>query len=198
MRTVALLSRHGAHPDLENVVGVSRIPLSAEGEVQARALAQRVIELSTLHNLTLHPVIDTAPSLSSFQTASILADVLSRSAHRPFRVDQQTVLGAAFDGADALEAGTRVAMHLRFVVAELSRKSRASKLKVFIGHGATLLTASEELGLDHLSLLSSLTAKHCEPVLLEWTARGAWRILDDSVVDIANAPVIEAHGASRS
>jgi 2,3-bisphosphoglycerate-dependent phosphoglycerate mutase len=102
MRIVAAIARHGA---LERPKGVPSAqllyPLTSQGREQAASLAQRLLAYSDQHALTLHPVIDASPLLSAFETATIVAEALSRATHRPFRVDQHDVLCARSFGPAA-------------------------------------------------------------------------------------------------
>lgn len=183
MRTVAAVVRHGAHEEPESVTDTPLLaPLTRRGEAQARELAQHVLELSERHALTLHPVVDSAPLLAAYQTACIVAELLSRATHRPFRVDQHAALRARSPNTDESfeDAGLRASQHLHASITGLASKSRASKLKLFIGHGSVFRHACAQLGVLDAARMPHVSMNRCQPLLLEWPTQGTWRHLDGS------------------
>ncbi len=77
-------------------------------------------------------------------------------------------------GAESMmEAGRRVATHVRARVAELETSS-TPVLKLLVGHGGSIRHAAVELGVLSLDTVGDLSMHHCEPVVL--SCQGAqWR-----------------------
>lgn len=79
-------------------------------------------------------------------------------------------------GAESLlEAGERVATHLRRRMAALGPAGTGNRLKIFVGHGAALRHAAYHLGVLELSQVAKLSMYHGQPVVLEFLPGGVWR-----------------------
>lgn len=79
-------------------------------------------------------------------------------------------------GAESLlEAGERVAGHLRARMAELAARAVDDRLKLFVGHGAAFRHAAFHLGILTLEQVAGLSMFHGRPVFLEYTPSGGWR-----------------------
>jgi len=79
-------------------------------------------------------------------------------------------------GAESLlEAGERVAAHLRAQMAELAGNTAIDTLKLFVGHGAAFRHAAYHLGVLEFEQIARLSMYHAQPVLLEYRADGPWR-----------------------
>jgi 2,3-bisphosphoglycerate-dependent phosphoglycerate mutase len=82
-------------------------------------------------------------------------------------------------GAESLlEAGERVAMHLRRRIMELGPAGDADRLKIFVGHGAALRHAAYHLGVLDQGQIAKLSMYHGQPVVLEFLPGGLWRHVD--------------------
>ena len=76
-------------------------------------------------------------------------------------------------GAESLlDAGQRVADHIKERMADLSAKE--DTLKVFVGHGAAFRHAAHHLGVLAFERLAELSMFHGRPVLLEANTDGSW------------------------
>ena len=79
-------------------------------------------------------------------------------------------------GAESLlQAGERVASHLRSQMAALAGTAGADTLKLFIGHGAAFRHAAYHLGVLEFDDIRRLSMHHARPVLLEYREHGPWR-----------------------
>jgi 2,3-bisphosphoglycerate-dependent phosphoglycerate mutase len=79
-------------------------------------------------------------------------------------------------GAESLlEAGGRVAGHLRERMADLAATARHDTLKLFVGHGAAFRHAAHHLGVLQFDDIRRLSMYHARPVLLEYRSDGPWR-----------------------
>ena len=84
-----------------------------------------------------------------------------------------------FPGAESLmEAGERVALHIRERMDALAAAPRTDTLKLFVGHGAAFRHAAHLLGVLNFDDIPALSMHHGRPVLLERLARGRWQHLD--------------------
>lgn len=81
-------------------------------------------------------------------------------------------------GAESLlEAGERVAAHLRARMEELAARGARDTLKLFIGHGAAFRHAAYHLGVLAFEDIRRLSMYHAQPVLLEYRPQGPWQHL---------------------
>jgi 2,3-bisphosphoglycerate-dependent phosphoglycerate mutase len=79
-------------------------------------------------------------------------------------------------GAESLlQAGERVAAHLRTRMSALAETARADTLKLFVGHGAAFRHAAYHLGVLAYDDIKRLSMHHARPVLLEYRPEGPWR-----------------------
>lgn len=79
-------------------------------------------------------------------------------------------------GAESLlEAGERVAKHLRQRMAALGPAGNRDRLKIFVGHGAALRHAAYHLGVLNMTQIAKLSMYHGQPVVLEFLQGGQWR-----------------------
>lgn len=79
-------------------------------------------------------------------------------------------------GAESLsEAGERVAAHLRARLAGLPPAGGATRLKLFVGHGAAMRHAAWHLGVLQFGQVAQLSMYHGVPVFLEYRPDGSWR-----------------------
>ena len=79
-------------------------------------------------------------------------------------------------GAESLlQAGERVADHLRAQMGMLDATARADMAKLFVGHGAAFRHAAHHLGVLDFDDIRRLSMYHARPVLLEYNADGAWQ-----------------------
>ena len=79
-------------------------------------------------------------------------------------------------GAESLlEAGERVAEHLRGRMAALAASAAGDTLKLFVGHGAAFRHAAYHLGVLDFGDLARLSMHHAHPVLIEYRPEGNWR-----------------------
>ena len=79
-------------------------------------------------------------------------------------------------GAESLlQAGERVAAHLRTRMSALAETARADTLKLFVGHGAAFRHAAYHLGVLAYDEIKRLSMHHARPVLLEYRPEGPWR-----------------------
>lgn len=78
-------------------------------------------------------------------------------------------------GAESLvEAGERVAMHLRQGITGLPVTPDVSRLKLFIGHGAAMRHAAWHLGVLEFQQIAQLSMYHGRPVYIECRPDGSW------------------------
>ncbi|MES9961149.1 MAG: histidine phosphatase family protein [Sedimenticola sp.] len=79
-------------------------------------------------------------------------------------------------GAESLmEAGERVAGHLRPQMERLAATAETDTLKLFVGHGAAFRHAAHHLGILEFGQIAKLSMYHAEPVFLEYLPDGTWR-----------------------
>ncbi len=79
-------------------------------------------------------------------------------------------------GAESLlEAGERVAAHLRQRMTALGKVSARDSLKLFVGHGAAFRHAAFVLGVLEWDDIARLSMHHAQPVYLEMLKEGVWR-----------------------
>jgi len=79
-------------------------------------------------------------------------------------------------GAESLlQAGERVAEHLRKQMAALAVEAQIDTLKLFVGHGAAFRHAAYHLGALEFEDIKKLSMHHARPVLLEYQADGSWQ-----------------------
>jgi 2,3-bisphosphoglycerate-dependent phosphoglycerate mutase len=79
-------------------------------------------------------------------------------------------------GAESLlEAGERVAGHLRNRMAELTGQVEGDWVKLFVGHGAAFRHAAYHLGVLGFDDIARLSMYHAQPVYLEYLPDGSWR-----------------------
>jgi broad specificity phosphatase PhoE len=79
-------------------------------------------------------------------------------------------------GAESLlQAGERVAGHVRQRMAELSTQTSRDCLKLFVGHGAAFRHAAYHLGVLEFEQIARLSMYHCKPLCIELLANGKWR-----------------------
>jgi broad specificity phosphatase PhoE len=78
-------------------------------------------------------------------------------------------------GAESLvEAGERVAAHLRQRTTGLAAGHEVSRLKLFVGHGAAMRHAAWHLGVLEYGQIAQLSMYHGRPVFLECRSDGSW------------------------
>ncbi|TNF99952.1 MAG: hypothetical protein EP297_04620 [Gammaproteobacteria bacterium] len=83
-----------------------------------------------------------------------------------------------FQGAESLmQAGERVAEHLKFRMSELSdeKNSDTDRLKVFVGHGAAFRHAAYHLGVLEFDDIAKLSMYHGVPVFIEYIDENQWQ-----------------------
>mgnify|MGYP001827159641 FL=1 len=79
-------------------------------------------------------------------------------------------------GAESLlDAGERVAAHLKCRMRELVENAAADTLKLFIGHGAAFRHAAFHLGVLEYEQIAQLSMYHAQPVFLEYLSGDEWR-----------------------
>ncbi len=79
-------------------------------------------------------------------------------------------------GAESLaEAGERVARHLQLAVETLAASAKHNRVKLMVGHGASMRHAAVTLGVLSQAQVGSLSMHHCHPVFLEWTHNDGFR-----------------------
>lgn len=79
-------------------------------------------------------------------------------------------------GAESLlEAGQRVAAHLRAQMSSLVAESQTDTLKLFVGHGAAFRHAAYHLGVLEFGDIAKLSMYHAQPVLLKFRDNEAWQ-----------------------
>ena len=79
-------------------------------------------------------------------------------------------------GAESLlQAGERVAAHLvQRMGALLGEEDSRDRLKLFVGHGASIRHAAYHLGLLRFEQIAQLSMYHCQPLFLEYLPDGRW------------------------
>ena len=81
-----------------------------------------------------------------------------------------------FPGAESLlEAGERMARHMRERSRELQRTIEQDTLKIFVAHGAAMRHAAHVLGVLEHEEIRKLSMYHCTPVYIEPVESGPWR-----------------------
>ena len=79
-------------------------------------------------------------------------------------------------GAESLlEAGERVAAHIRRQMGALSSLATEDTLKLFVGHGAAFRHAAYHMGVLSYEQIAQLSMYHAQPVFLEYIADDTWR-----------------------
>lgn len=79
-------------------------------------------------------------------------------------------------GAESLmEAGARVAAHLRWRGMELAGSAYGDTLKIVVGHGAAFRHAAYHLGVLDVEEIATLSMYHATPVYVERLADDRWR-----------------------
>lgn len=96
-------------------------------------------------------------------------------------------------GAESLlEAGDRVAAHLRRRMRELAETAKSDTLKLFFGHGAAFRHAAYHLGVLTFRQIAQLSMHHAHPILLEYQPDDTWRHLSgDWKVRGSGAPPLD-------
>ena len=78
-------------------------------------------------------------------------------------------------GAESLlEAGERVAAHMRQQMSKLPRKASV-QVKLFVGHGAAFRHAAYHLGVIGFDQIAELSMHHGRPIYLEYLPDGRWQ-----------------------
>lgn len=78
-------------------------------------------------------------------------------------------------GAESLmQAGERVAYHLRCRLQQLAAEVIDDTLQVFVGHGAAFRHAAHLLGVLQFEQIAALSMHHGEPIYLEYHPGGDW------------------------
>lgn len=78
-------------------------------------------------------------------------------------------------GAESLmQAGQRVAAHLRQTMQDLVPVCDVDTVQLFVGHGAAFRHAACELGVLSFGQLARLSMYHAKPVLIEYLPTGEW------------------------
>ncbi|MFN3236450.1 MAG: histidine phosphatase family protein [Pseudomonadales bacterium] len=81
-----------------------------------------------------------------------------------------------FQGAESLiHAGQRVAGHVRHVAEQLE-EAGTGKLKIIVGHGASIRHACAELNILDLKMVKSISMYHASPVYFSFR-QGSWQHL---------------------
>jgi 2,3-bisphosphoglycerate-dependent phosphoglycerate mutase len=81
-----------------------------------------------------------------------------------------------YQGAESLmQAGQRVAEHLRQQMHNLQQSVSVDTVKLFIGHGAAFRHAAHMLDVIVFEQLAKLSMFHARPVLIEYCADGNWQ-----------------------
>lgn len=83
-----------------------------------------------------------------------------------------------FTGAESLiEAGERVARHLAFTMEKTMQNASGNRIKIFVGHGASIRHAAYHLGILSFEQIAQLSMFHADPLLLEYLPSGDWHHL---------------------
>jgi len=81
-----------------------------------------------------------------------------------------------FQGAESLmQAGERVAQHLRQQMQGLRAEVSVDTVKLFVGHGAAFRHAAYHLGILEFEQLAQLSMFHAQPVIVEYLDDGSWQ-----------------------
>ena len=90
-----------------------------------------------------------------------------------------------FQGAESLlQAGERVAGHLKKTMQRLGERATQDTVQVFVGHGAAIRHAAYVLGVLRFEDIAELSMFHAEPVYVEYRetgwkhVAGDWKIRD--------------------
>jgi 2,3-bisphosphoglycerate-dependent phosphoglycerate mutase len=79
-------------------------------------------------------------------------------------------------GAESLlEAGERVAAHIKRQMSTLSEQASADTLKLFVGHGAAFRHAAYIQGVLSFEQIARLSMYHAQPIYLEYLPGDRWR-----------------------
>jgi len=91
-------------------------------------------------------------------------------------------------GAESLiQAGERVAKHLKTAMQQLEEQADVDTVKVFVGHGAATRHAAYVLGVLQFEEIARLSMYHAEPVYLEYNKNcwehvaGNWKVRDPEI-----------------
>jgi 2,3-bisphosphoglycerate-dependent phosphoglycerate mutase len=99
-RVIAALLRHGAYRQPEGVPSAHLpYPLTAEGERQARASAEALISLAQAEKWQVDCTVESSRMLRAWQTAMIVAEVLTRRLATTYRVEEYDALAERGLGA---------------------------------------------------------------------------------------------------
>jgi len=136
--------------------------LSAQSEVKCfDALAERSV--------------GSAANLSIAQIEAILRED-PRYPEPPANWKSDSDFRLPLQGAESLmQAGERVATHLRRQMAALAENATVDTLKLFVGHGAAFRHAAFHLGTLAFDDIRKLSMYHARPVLLEYQVNDAWK-----------------------
>ena len=78
-------------------------------------------------------------------------------------------------GAESLiQAGQRVAAHLKERMAQLLPDAKQDVVKLFVGHGAAFRHAAYHLGVLSFDDIARFSMYHADPVYIEYCADGSW------------------------
>ena len=81
-----------------------------------------------------------------------------------------------FQGAESLmQAGERVAQHLKKQMEDLREKASVDTVKLFVGHGAAFRHAAYHLDILEFEQLARFSMYHARPVFIEYLEDGSWR-----------------------
>jgi len=84
-----------------------------------------------------------------------------------------------FQGAESLmQAGVRVAQHLREQMQRLCKEVSVDTVKLFVGHGAAFRHAAYHLGILKFEQMAQLSMFHAQPVLVEYRVDGSWQHIE--------------------
>jgi broad specificity phosphatase PhoE len=156
----ACLIVEGLRKGLPEAGGEAVLELSVESHA---ALAER--GLGSAANLTLTQIEEVLLDDQRFQPPP-----RDWKANSHYRLPLQ--------GAESLlEAGARVAAHLRERMGQLPRRADRDTLKLFVGHGAAFRHAAFHLGVLAFDEIARVSMYHARPVYLEWLPDGSWRHL---------------------
>lgn len=79
-------------------------------------------------------------------------------------------------GAESLlEAGERVAAHIKRQMRMLSEQASVDTLKLFVGHGAAFRHAAHLLGVLSFEQIARLSMHHARPIYLEYLPEDRWQ-----------------------
>ena len=81
-----------------------------------------------------------------------------------------------FQGAESLmQAGERVANHLRHQMQKLRDRAEVDTVQLFVGHGAAFRHAAYHLDILEYEQLAQLSMFHARPLMIEYMDDGSWR-----------------------